>query len=202
MPLALDAVNTSPTPWVLTGAIGSGKSTVGSLLAARGARVIDADRIGHAVIDPSGSAFDAVAYRWPDVVVAGRVDRKALGSIVFADPGELAALEAITHPRIVERLTEFVRETDAPAVVVEISVPHLEVDETWGRIVVVASEGVRRRRLASRGLEPQEIDQRIAAQPAAAEWIRPGDVVISNEGTPGELEAQVDALWLRLSQPA
>ena len=70
-------VHDPTTTWVLTGAIGTGKSTVGSMLAARGARVIDADRIGHAVIDASGPAFAAVAQRWPEAVVGGHIDRQA-----------------------------------------------------------------------------------------------------------------------------
>ena len=191
----MGSVIVTATPWVLTGAIGSGKSTVGSLLATRGARVIDADRIGHAVIEPDGSAFGDVARRWPGVVEDGRIDRKALGLIVFSDPDELAALEGITHPRIVSALDELLGESEAPVSIVEVSVPHLALHPSWGRIVVVASETTRRRRLKARGLDPVEIDQRIAAQPAAESWVRPGDRVISNEGSLADLESAVDELW-------
>ncbi len=184
--------------WTLTGAIGTGKSTVGSLLAARGARVIDADRIGHGVIDPSGPAFPLVAARWPEVVVDDKIDRRMLGAIVFSDPAQLAELEAITHPLIVARLRELVDASTAPVAVVEVSVPHLPIDPRWGRIVVVASEPIRRRRLLDRGLTVEELEQRIAAQPAASDWVKPGDVVIDNDGDLDQLEDQVDAVWLRL----
>lgn len=192
------AVQNHAGTWALTGAIGSGKSTVGSLLAARGARVIDADRIGHGVIDPSGAAFGSVAIRWPAVVVDGAIDRGALGNIVFADPLQLAELEAITHPLIVGRLKELVDASTAAITIVEVSVPHLPIDQRWGRIVVVASDQIRRRRLLERGLSPEEIDQRMAAQPGAQDWVKPGDVVIDNDGNRESLEAQVDDVWVRL----
>ena len=84
---------------VLCGGIGSGKSTVGTLLAARGAFVIDADEVGHRVLEPGGRAFDPVAGRWPSVVVDNAIDRGALGRIVFDDAAQLAELEAITTRR-------------------------------------------------------------------------------------------------------
>jgi dephospho-CoA kinase len=177
---------------VLTGAIGSGKSTVGFLLAAKGARVIDADRIGHAVIDPRGSAFAEVAARWPDTLVDGRIDRARLGTVVFADPGQLQELEEITHPRIVARLGELLADSTVPVVVVEISVPHLPVDAGWGRIVVTAGDHMRRRRLIERGLHPDEAEQRMAAQPPAGEWVEPGDIVVDNNGDIQQLRSEVD----------
>jgi dephospho-CoA kinase len=183
------------TTWVLTGAIGTGKSTVGSLLAARGARVIDADRIGHAVIDPSGAGFGLVADQWPEVIVDGRVDRRALGRIVFGDAAELRRLEAITHPLIVTRLKEMIRSAGHSVAVVEVSVPHLPVDERWGRIVVVAPENDRIARLLDRGLTETEIMQRMAAQPPAEEWARDGDIVVDNGGDLVDLEHQIDRVW-------
>ena len=191
-------VHDPTTTWVLTGAIGTGKSTVGSMLAARGARVIDADRIGHAVIDSSGPAFAAVAQRWPEAVVGGHIDRRRLGEIVFGDAGELAELEAITHPHIVARLRELMDAANPGPAVVEVSVPHLPVDPRWGRIVVLAGSDIRRQRLLDRGLGVEEIEQRMAAQPAAEDWVHDGDLVVSNDGDLDDLERQVDELWSEL----
>ncbi len=70
--------------WVVTGGIGSGKSTVRRALEDMGAVTIDADRVGHGVLEPDGAAFDAVVERWPEAVSDGRIDRAKLGSIVFA----------------------------------------------------------------------------------------------------------------------
>jgi dephospho-CoA kinase len=168
------------------------------MLAARGARVIDADRIGHAVIDPSGAAFDAVAHRWPNVVVDGRVDRRALGEIVFSNPSELKELESITHPLIVARLRDMLDSAARNVSVIEVSVPHLPLDDRWRRIVVVASDAVRRARLVERGLSPAETDQRMAAQPQPSDWVMDGDFVIDNDGDFEKLEEQVDRLWSSL----
>ena len=90
----------------IVGGIGAGKSTVAAELAALGCRVIDADRIGHELLeDPQTRAL--VLARWPAAAdAAGRVDRHVLGRVVFADAGELAALNAIVHPRIRRRMQE------------------------------------------------------------------------------------------------
>ncbi|MGH8949214.1 MAG: dephospho-CoA kinase, partial [Acidimicrobiia bacterium] len=89
-------MSSSDGRWLITGGIGSGKSEVRRLLAERGIRTVDADAVGHAVL--AGEGLSPVADRWPDVVLEGQIDRKALARIVFADAGELRALEAITHP--------------------------------------------------------------------------------------------------------
>src|SRR5215468_1671968 len=87
----------------LTGNIGSGKSTVGRLFAARGVPVIDADELLRAVQAPGQPAHADIAAAWPEVVAPDRgIDRKRLGKIVFADPAARKRLEAITHPRIQE----------------------------------------------------------------------------------------------------
>src|SRR5262245_56274797 len=86
----------------LTGGIGAGKSTVAALLAELGARVIDADRIGHEVYLPGTAGHRQVAAAFGTGVVGadGTIDRRALGAIVFADTAALARLNAIVHPLI------------------------------------------------------------------------------------------------------
>src|SRR5689334_10260551 len=85
----------------LTGGIGSGKSTVAQLFAARGVAVVDADALAREVVAPGGPAYGDVAAAWPEAIAAdGTVDRKRLGGIVFGDPAARARLEAMTHPRI------------------------------------------------------------------------------------------------------
>ncbi len=184
---------------MLTGAIGTGKSTVGSLLAARGARVVDADRIGHAVIEPDGPAFADVAARWPDTLRDGRIDRRALGRIVFSSHADLQQLEAYTHPHIVDRLEAFAAAAPGTVTVVEVSVPHLGLDDAWRRIVVVAPVELRHERLLGRGMEPDEVESRMAAQPPAEQWLERADVVIDNGGDLERLSEAVDAAWESIS---
>src|SRR5262249_51727981 len=89
----------------LTGGIGTGKSTVSTLLRQLGCEIIDADVLAREVVGPGRPARATIAAEFgPDVVTAdGMLDRKRLGAIVFANPERRRRLEAITHPAIRER---------------------------------------------------------------------------------------------------
>src|SRR5205823_3993938 len=106
----------------LIGGIGAGKSFVAAELAARGAFVVDADQVGHALLQQS-PARDLIYARFGDDVLdpAGLIDRGALGTIVFEHPSARADLEAILHPRMrktFERaIDRAMRRGEAPAVV-------------------------------------------------------------------------------------
>src|SRR5580704_434423 len=83
----------------LTGGIGSGKTTAGRMLADLGALVIDADELAREAVAAGSPGFERVVARWPGVRAPdGTLDRAALAAIVFADPGERVALNAILHP--------------------------------------------------------------------------------------------------------
>jgi dephospho-CoA kinase len=84
----------------LTGGLASGKSFVGKALAERGCVLIEADELGHEVLEPGGLAYDAV------VAEFGTADRRALAKVVFRDPERLAALNAIVHPAVDRRKRE------------------------------------------------------------------------------------------------
>ncbi|MGH9299857.1 MAG: dephospho-CoA kinase, partial [Acidimicrobiales bacterium] len=96
----------------LTGGIGSGKSSVGSLLVERGAELIDADVLARAVVEPGQRAWAAVRERFGSLVIAadGRVDRAALADIVFSDEVARADLNAIVHPEVARAMLERVGE--------------------------------------------------------------------------------------------
>ena len=182
---------------VVSGPIGSGKSEVGKLLAARGATVIDADEIGHAVLEPSGGAYDPVAERWPEVVVDGRIDRSALAGIVFADRNELRTLEAITHPLIARRIVATVGTVPEGTVVVELPLTVDLIGESWHRLVIVADAQTRLRRAVARGMDTSDALRRMAAQPPIDVWEASGDSVIVNDGDRAELERSVERWWRR-----
>lgn len=181
---------------VLSGSIGAGKSTVGRLLAERGAEVVDADRVGHEVLESGGAAFHAVEERWPHVVVDGEIDRARLAGIVFSDRDELQALEAITHPAIRDELLRRAEASDAAVFVVE--VPVLREWPEWTRVVVLAPADLRRGRAEERGMSGDDFDRRDAAQATAEAWREVADVVIENDGSLDDLEAAVDDLWAQL----
>jgi dephospho-CoA kinase len=180
------------TWWVVTGGIGSGKSTVTRLASAAGYATIDADLVGHDVL--AGPARMAVGARWPQVMVDGQVDRKALGAIVFADRPQLKELEAITHPLISEELRYRMAATTRG--VLELSVP-IPLAGDLPTVVVDAPDEVRRQRLLERGLSPDQIEGRMSNQPTRQEWLQMATVVIDNSGTAEDLHRAVTR-WLRL----
>src|SRR4051812_12258567 len=104
----------------LTGGIGAGKSTVAGRLRELGATVIDADRLAREVVEPGTPGLAAVVTTFGEQVLRpdGRLDRPALGRIVFADPGQLARLNAIVHPLIAERTRALIEAAPADAVLV------------------------------------------------------------------------------------
>ena len=205
-----------PVLVVVNGPIGGGKSTVAAMLGSKGAPVIEADRLGHLVLEPGAEAHAAVAATWPTVVADGRVDRRRLAEIVFSDPRALATLERLTHPHIAARIREAVAAAVAgdaaagdgagapPAVVIEIPLPSLPEGATepadglpagWHTVTVLAPEEVRVERAVARDMEAADVRRRIAAQPPEAVWEAAADTVIHNDGDLDALRRQVEAWW-------
>lgn len=180
--------------WVLSGGIGSGKSEVRRILTRRGVDTIDADSIGHSVIQPDGPAFADVASRWPHVVEGGEIDRGALAAIVFNHSDELAALESMTHPHIFEQINERVEGAVAP-VVVEIPLIDHGLRGGWRRMVVDCRDEARAERIGSRGMSDADVRARMAAQPPRSAWLAIADLAIPNHGSLEELERTVAMLF-------
>jgi dephospho-CoA kinase len=188
----------------LTGGIGSGKSEVARLLAARGAVVVDADALAREALAPGKEGLARVVETFgPDVLSEdGSLDRPALGRLVFGDPDRLAALEAIVHPYVGRRSAELMAAAPPDAVVVY-DVPLLvekSLQDGYDVVVVVeAAEELRLRRLVElRGMDADDARARMAAQATAAARREVADVVLTNDGELPDLEPQVDDLWRRL----
>lgn len=184
----------------LTGGIATGKSTVAAMFRALGCPLIDADVLAREVVEPGEPALDEIVREFGAGVLGadGRLDRKAVAVVVFADADRRRRLEAITHPRIRERLagrlTALTRSGfdgvvifDA-AVIVE-SGGYRQMDRL---VVVVADEATQLARLRARdGLTEQEALQRIRSQMPLAEKVKLADHVIDNSGDRAATEAQV-----------
>jgi dephospho-CoA kinase len=179
--------------WLLGGGIGSGKSAVRQALASHGVSTLDADSIGHAVLEPGGPAFEAVAQRWPSVVVDGQVDRPSLGRIVFGDAEQLRELEDITHPHIFGAIVAAVEDISG-LVVVEIPLLRKAPPGTWRRIVVDCPDDVRLRRLVARGMPEGDARARMASQASRAEWLAVADLVVPNHGDLDDLGVTVGCM--------
>lgn len=184
----------------LTGGIATGKTTVAAMFRALGGVVIDADLLAREVVEPGEPALAEIAREFgPGVLQAdGRLDRKALGAIVFADEERRRRLEAITHPRIRERLARRLDELTArrfdglvifdAAVIVE-SGAWRTMDRL---VVVVADEAAQIARLIGRdGIGRDEALRKIRSQMPLAEKARLADHVIDNSGDRAQTEAQV-----------
>jgi len=197
---------TPPRPFLLvglTGGIATGKSTVANLLRDLGAEIIDADVLAREVVEPGEPALDEIVAEFGRGVLepTGRLDRKALGAIVFAEPERRRTLEAITHPRIRER---FQRGLDAlaardfrglvffdAAVMIE-SGNYRNMDRL---VVVVADEPTQIARLMARdGVDREEALRKIRSQMPLAEKAKLADYVIDNSGEPAATAARVRAV--------
>lgn len=206
----------------LTGGIASGKSTVARLLAERGGAIVDADVAAREVVAPGEPALSEIAAAFgPEVIAAdGTLNRPALGRIVFGDDAARAQLNAITHPRVRERMRAQVAALAAqatpprfvvlvvPLLLESASEPGHEadrpeplrhptraawgVDEVW--LVALPEEAQRARLMTRDGFSAMEADARIRAQMPLAEKIKLADRVIPNKGTLLELTEAVDAL--------
>jgi dephospho-CoA kinase len=190
----------------LTGGIGSGKSTVAAMLADLGARVIDADTVGHDVYRPGTEGHRRVVEAFgADVVAAdGTIDRRRLGARVFASQDELATLNRLLHPLIGDEIRRRIADARAAdpgrRLVIEAAIM-LEAgwrffDRIW--VVVVGRELAIARVTASRGVTRADVEHRLAAQMPDAERRRLADTVIENDGTVAELRARVERAWREL----
>ena len=186
----------------LTGGVGSGKTTVAAILRELGAEVVDADEASHAVYEPGTPGFAAVVRDFgPEYVRNGRIDRKALGELVFKDPGALRRLNAIVHPLVREWMAERTAEALARgADVVVQDVPLLFENKLEGlfptTVVVWVPREVQVERLVSgRGFTPERAREVIAAQMPIDEKRSRATNVIDNTGTRESTRAQVERLW-------
>ncbi len=197
----------------LSGGIGSGKSTVSRMLAARGATVIDADAIVHELQAPGAPLVDELAEAFGPEILAddGSLDRAALGRVVFGDDAARKRLNDLVHPKVgaevARRLREAVERRD-PLVVLDIPLlfegrkagskgsAGMDFDATL--LVYVRAETQLARTTARDGSTREEAQARIDAQLPLDEKRAMADHVIENDGTLEETERQVDALLERL----
>lgn len=182
----------------LTGGIACGKSVAARVLRAEGIPVCDADDLAHAAIKPGTPAHRAIVRAFGKTVLRadGRIDRPALGRIVFSDPRQRARLNAIVHPAVRRARDEWLRAQDkAGAQVVVVIIPLLfevGMDRGWDDIVCITSpRAAILRRLRERGLTLREAADRIRAQWPLREKARRSSVRWPNRGSLRSFERQV-----------
>jgi len=190
----------------LTGGIAAGKSTVARILASLGAYIINADKIGHNILEKNKNAYNDVIDEFGEIIVKnnGKIDRKKLGEIVFSDKDKLKKLENITHPYIIEEIKYETKEKIKDYHHLVLDVPLLFetgleniVDITW---VVVCSYEKQIERIAKRdGLSREEAKKRIASQMETSQKVKLADFVIYNNGNKKELNNKVLRKWRKIN---
>jgi dephospho-CoA kinase len=191
----------------LTGGIATGKTAVSDLLREHGAVVIDADLLAREAVEPGTPGLAAVVDRFgQQVLIDGRLNREALGQIVFADPLARQDLERIIHPEVRRLAATMEAEADADAVVVHV-IPLLvetgQQNDFDVLVVVDVAPELQLERLQERtGLDSASARSRIAAQASRQARLAAADVVVDNGATRDDLRRQIDGLWADLHSRA
>jgi dephospho-CoA kinase len=190
----------------ITGGIASGKSAVAGMLRELGFRVIDADALGHEVIEPGTRAYGEIVREFGAGVVGadGRIDRRKLGALVFAEAEKLKRLNAIVHPRVEEEMVRLFGEweksgvADAAFVEAALLVEAGYQKNLDGLVVAWCRPEQQMERLMARGLSKVEARRRIAAQMPAEEKLKFATEKIDCSGSMEETRRQVEELAEKL----
>jgi dephospho-CoA kinase len=185
----------------------SGKSTLVGIFKESGARVVSADRIGHRVLEEPAVRDELVEIFGPRIIApGGRIDRRALGRLVFASAADLARLNAVSHPRLLSRLR---RELGRPAaegfrglVVLEAALlVEWDLGGWCDQVVAVTAPAAQRleRAVGQHGLGPGEAADRLNRQLPDEVRVRYADHALVNDGTLQEFRMRasklVEELW-------
>ena len=192
----------------LTGNIGAGKSTVAELLVARGAHLVDADKVAREVVEPGAPAYLALVGRFGADILDGngRIDRPKLAAVAFQSPESVADLNAIVHPAIGVAMLEGKDAHKGSADIVVMDIPllkefHKELLALDAIVVVDVSPEVRLKRLTTyRGMTEGDVRARMDAQPTQQERLEGADYVIDNSGDTAHLASEVDRVWAELER--
>lgn len=184
----------------LTGAIGSGKSSVSALFARKGAIIIDADGIAKQLQKRGSATLQKMVDEFGDILLeSGELDRAKVAQLVFGDADMLKRLNAIMHPAIgVEILRQIELNMTSDQVVV-LDMPLLVEnprDGMSGLVVVDVDPEIAISRLVQfRNMNEEDARRRMASQASREDRLKVADRVIDNSGAPEDLAAQVDEVW-------
>jgi dephospho-CoA kinase len=193
----------------LTGGIAGGKTTVGSMLVARGACLIDFDDLAREIVRPGTPALKEIVEIFGNGILnaEGGLDRKALGRVVFPDPRKRKRLEAVTHPRIFDLYLHKVQAvlTEREDAVIIAAIPllfELNLEALFHAVVLVyAPEPIQKQRLMERdGISARRAEQILKTQMPIDEKLPRARFVVYNDGGLDETRRQVDALWRDLQE--
>jgi dephospho-CoA kinase len=191
----------------LTGGVATGKSTVADVLRQKGCEIVDADRLGHAAIDPRGPAYDAVVAEFGPQILGtgcdtGKIARPKLAAIVFGNPERLARLNALVHPAIVELIERqcraFLRRNPRGILVVDAAlILEAGMKDRLQKLIVVDCDPEQQvARFVERGLgTAEEARRRIAAQMPREKKLAAADYIVDSSGTIEQTRERAEQLY-------
>ena len=190
----------------LTGNFGTGKTTVSQMLAELGAVVIDADKLGHELLQPDSQAYREILAAFDNSFLKpnGEIDRQELGKLVFTEPTALTQLNQIMHPKMCELTKQKIeqhRKQGAKVLVLEAALL-IEagwtplVDQVW--LTVASPVTIVKRLKAARGLSQEQVSSRLITQMPSEEKAKRADIVIDTDCSLDELRTRVTELWQNL----
>ena len=192
----------------ITGQIGAGKTTLAQMFEAMGAVVLNADKVGHDVIEVPAVRAKLVEHFGSDILTeAGRLNRRELGRRAFVDADAKADLENIVQAPLQKELWERVRAAQESIGEDGVVIVDAALILEWGQaeafdklIVVKASDAKSISRLGSaRGLSEGEVRQRMASQTSADEKVGRADIVVDNDGDLSYLQTAAERIWRSLA---
>lgn len=193
----------------LTGGIVSGKSTVASMFKDIGAKIVDADKLGHSVILPHRPAWEKITRLFGKDVLQNdlTIDRERLGKIVFTNQTLLKKLNKITHPEIIKLIKKEINlaknktHNQQKILIIDAALIYeAKIDRFMDKIIVVyIDKDEQVKRLAKRNnLSKEEALQRIKSQMPMKEKVKMADYVIDNSNSLDKTREQVEKIWQEL----
>jgi dephospho-CoA kinase len=184
----------------LTGAIGSGKSSVSALFARKGAIIIDGDGIAKQLQQKGSATLQKMVDEFGDILLdTGELDRAKVAQLVFGDAELLKRLNAIMHPAISAEILRQIEMNMATDNVVVLDMPLLVENPREGMsglvVVDVDPEVAISRLVQFRHMNEDDARRRMASQASREDRLKVADRVIDNSGSPDALDAQVDEVW-------
>ncbi len=185
----------------ITGALGTGKTTVAAMFEKKGAVRIDADKIAHELLAEDGDTREQIIAVFGESILTGSaIDRRKLAEKVFLNKDKLGKLSDIMHPAIIKKIKDDAQSAGDKIVVIDAPLlMETGLDKFVDTVVVVtADKKTQLERVASRGMSREEAEIIIEKQMSLEEKVRLADFVIDNNGSTDKTKEGVEEVWQKI----